>query len=152
MTTLRNLLSALVIAILIGFGSCSNDEEEQDLVAAIVGNYIGDLTSEYLGGTLEDERIRVIKISNTEIKIEALGDGLSETILVKLRKADDGVIFTIEEQNSVFDGVLRGSAILDPQSDDVHGAYVTDTKQMAYAIWLTVDGEDYAEVYSGVKE
>jgi len=146
------LLSVLALAVIALLASCSGeDENSNDLTKQIVGTYTGKYISDFLGVIIDDEPIRVTKISDYVVRIDPGEDGFTESFEVKITQADDGLLFTIEEQNSIYIGEIRGYDGI-PDNPDNHGSYSYATEFLAYGIWLTVNGVDYREVFTGYKD
>lgn len=131
--------------------SCSKDEAEPklDLADQVVGIYDGELAVTGVGK--QDVKIRITKISSTVIQIQPFSGDESSTFGANLAEDVDGVVLNVPEI-VVDGGTIRGNPALIEGYPGAHGVYETATKAFAYALKINIDGQDYDEVFIGVKK
>lgn len=132
--------------------SCSKDKEilKQDLADSVVGIYEGELTVTDAGKS--NVQIRVTKLSSMEVQIEPFSGNESTSFGAKLVKDGDNVILNIPEQTLRDGGTVRGNANIIEGFPGAHGAYEPSTKAFGYAIKINVSGNEFDEIFIGVKK
>lgn len=150
---MRNLIMLLALFLVV-FSSCKKDETTKDLTTNIVGVYDGQIESSF--DFYDNQKVSVVKVSDTEVRIEPFLNSHASSFYATLKEGKDGsILLTIDEAAGKFsDGstfTIRGKVNMVKEDPSVSGYYLNTNKTFGYFILISYDGSEYEEMFLGNK-